>query len=218
MTEKTKDHSQFKSVILKHLSCISECSARAEPFENIVDTLWAVIDPFLDEDDHEDWRVDCNPKDNTEEAEYVAIMNKIKHISLKLYKAGILPNRDALKNRKHLVERSQDATYGSGLRGRVIESIEIQNYAMRHIRGLANISKAQMSYAVHIDVLWAVLSPYITIEDYERWSINNRKFMATNQYRWNIEKVKICMSVMNKANFLLQMGVVDKPEERAKVG
>ena len=71
-----------------------------------------------------------------------------------------------------------------------------------------------------MDIMWAVLSPYVTVEDYEMWKANNdtfgnpkNPFGMYNEYRWNVEKIKICMTVMERSDFLWQTGVTDEPEE-----
>ena len=211
---------QFKSVIMGYFYRLSETSAHSLPFNNILDSLWVLIEPFLDEYDKEEWRKKCTSY-FSEAGFYQANMNKIQLTSLVLYKNGVFPNRDNLGNRKYKVYTSGGSRRVKGMSVHVIDDIKIQQFFMRHLFLMSYTTKLGMKTDVHIDVMWAVLSPYITEEDYETWQLNNKKYGSTssrqyNVYRWNAEKHKICMRVLERADFLFETGITDEPETSYK--
>lgn len=213
MASKGQDESDFNSVIMSNFYRISECTSHKMPFDNILDGFWAIMEPFLDEYDHEHWReLDDLTTYSTSEM-FQSIVGKLQLISLVLYKNGILPNRDSLKNRKYekLMEKGEKGS--RSFKYHVIEDVKLQHYIMKHLRDLSYIMKNRMEFDVHADVLWAVLSPYVTEEDYLKWKLNNKKFSRSHPYRWNIEKIRICMIVLERADFLLETGMTDEPIE-----
>ena len=214
----------YKSVVMGFLYRLSDATSHRMPFDNITDAFWAMINPFLDEYDHERWRKSCTPRMYTKEEQYQISVNKIQLVSLVLYRTGVLPNRDGLKNRKYQIVTTTGKKERGGLRTHLLSDVQLKQFLMRHLMLLAYITKAMQSYSVHIDVLWAVLSPYVTVEDYELWQSNNGTFgnpknpIMHNEYRWNIEKIKICMGVMERADFLWQTGITDEPEDMIDEG
>lgn len=205
----------FKSVIMGNFFRLSESSAQSMPFNSILDSTWAFIEPFLDEYDKEEWRKKCAKPIFSEEMLYETNMNKIKIISLVLYKTGVFPNRDNLQHRKNEAYTSGGSKKVKGMSVHIIDDIKIHNFFMRHLFLMSYITKNGGKFDVHIDVLWAVLSPYITEEDYDTWELNNEalKRGQFDEYQWNIEKIRICMRVLERADFLFESGITDEPED-----
>lgn len=212
---------EYKSVVMGFLYRLSDATSHRMPFDNVTDAFWAMINPFLDEYDHERWRKACTPKQNTNEEQYQISVNKVQLVSMVLYRTGVLPNRDGLQNRKYQIVTATSKVERGGLKTHLLSDVQLKQFLMRHLMLLAYIAKAMQSYAVHMDILWAVLSPYVTIEDYELWQSNNTTFgnpknpLMYNDYRWNVEKIRICMGVMERADFLWQTGITDEPEDFA---
>jgi len=205
---------QFKSVIMGNFFRLSESSAHALPFNNILDSMWALIEPFLDEYDKEEWRKKCSIQPNSEEMLYSINMNKIKIISLVLYKTGVFPNRDGLQNRKYSKFTSTGGERMKGMTIHIIDDIKIHNFFMRHLFLMSYITKNGGRVGVHIDVLWAVLSPYVVEEDFDMWDLNNDalKTGRFDEYKWNIEKLRVCMRTLERADFLFESGITDDPD------
>ena len=86
------------------------------------------------------------------------------------------------------------------------------------MRLLALLTSKREDATIHLDVMWFILTPYVTQEDYAKWNDNNNSFGNQNSnkyshYKWNIYKYRIIMNVMNRADFLWQSTVIDAPEE-----
>ena len=205
---------QFKSVIMGNFYRLSETSAHALPFNNILDVMWAKVEPFLDEYDKEEWRQKCAITPYSEEMLYEINMNKLKVISLVLYKNGVFPNRDNLDNRKYRDYTSGGSHRVKGMTIHIIDDIKIQQFFMRHLFLMTYITKNGGRFDVHVDVLWAVLSPYVVEEDFDMWELNNKalKTGKFDEYQWNIEKLRICMVVLERADFLFESGITDEPD------
>lgn len=205
---------QFKSVIMGNFFRLSESSAQSLPFNNILDTMWALIEPFLDEYDKEEWRKKCSIEPYSEEMLYKINMSKIKIISLVLYKNGVFPNRDGLQNRTHKKYSSGGSYREKGMTIHIIDDIKIHNFFMRHLFFMSYITKAGGKIDVHVDVLWAVLSPYVVEEDSFIWETNNEALKSgkRDEYQWNIEKLRICMRALERADFLFASGITDEPD------
>lgn len=207
---------EFKSVVMGFLNRTSDASSLGQNISNIVDALWAMLEPFLEAEDHEKWREKCTEFDGSDTETHRTSIEKVRLISLVLYRIGVLPNRDNLKNRKYEMESTDNKVEHGGLRTHLIQDIELQQFIMRHLMWVSRITKAMMPYDVHMDVLWAFLSPYITEEDFYEWKANNEKIQTDplyHDYLWNIMKIRICMKVLERADFLWQTGVTDEPEE-----
>lgn len=205
----------FKSVVMSYLYRLSELTSKCEPMDFHADTLWAHLEPFLTEEDHEIWVEETSSLGIDQ---YQVSMNKLKVISLVLYKYGLLPPKEHIYNKKYKLQVERGKREDKGLTAHVIEDIEISQFFMRHMILMSYLTANQKDYGVHIDVLWSILSPYATEEDYNDWESNNMTFgkegsWSYNPYVWNIEKVKICMKVLDRADFLWKTGVVDRPEE-----
>jgi len=204
---------EFKSVVMFSLYRISDATANSQSIAEISDLTWATLNAFLNEDDHERWRQMCTPMMYGDiDEEYQISINKLQLISLVLYRNGVLPNRDSLPNRKYeSIININNKSKTSGLRTHLLSDIQLKSFLMRHLILALTLSKARVDYGFHIDALWGILSPYITYEDYELWIQNNMK-NSGNPYIWNIEKVRICMNVMERADFLWQTGITDEPD------
>ena len=205
---------QFKSVIMGNYFRLTEASAQSMPFNDILNSMWALIEPFLDEYDKEEWRKKCKRTPHYEEDLYKINMNKIRIISLILYKNGVFPNRDNLQNRKYENYTSGGSQRVKGMTVHIIDDIKIQQFFMRHIFFLSYITKSGHPFGVHVDVLWAVLSPYIVEEDFDMWELNNEALNKGryDSYQWNFEKLKICMRALERADFLFESGITDDPD------
>ena len=205
---------EFKSVVMFSLYRISDATANAQSIQEIADFMWATINPFLNEDDHEKWRQMCTPMFGGPEEDFQISINKLQLISLVLYRHGVLPNRDALQNRKYDLNTNGKfkSHSGGGLKAHLLSDVQLKSFLMRHLILGITLSKARVDYGYHIDALWGILSPYVTYEDYELWVGNNMR-NKTNPYQWNIEEVKICMDIMERADFLFQTGITDEPLE-----
>jgi hypothetical protein len=207
---------EFKTVVMNFLYRLSDATEKAQPFDNLTDWMWATLYPSLSEYDIERWRQTCTPITGSKQELYQISINKVQLISLVLYRSGVFPNRDNLRNRKYAqVMVEEGKVQRGGLKTHLLSDIQLKNFLMRHMILASYIAKNMSSYGVHYDIFWAILSPYVTHEDYVLWQENNNKNQGKNDYVWNIEKVKICMDVLDRADFLWQTGVTDEPEEEA---
>jgi len=202
----------FNSVVSAFLNRLSELTSTAEPFDYHVDTLWGLLDPYIMDSDQSTWEIETIPMD------YSASMKKLRIISLVLYRTGVLPRRD-IRNRKfHAEIQGVEIQIKQGMTGHIKEDLRFSEFLTRHQRLLAFLTKKGLDITIHIDVLWFLLSPYVTEEDYYKWEMNNETFgnpksRNYSPYIWNIEKLKIIAGVMNRADFMWKTTVIDAPEE-----
>ncbi len=204
----------FRSVIMGWLKGLSELTSTAEPFDYHVDFLWALLDRYTKDEDHDKW------EEETQMMDYGASMVKLRIITLVLYKAGVLPKKQIAKRKFDVKVNAQKVGIlnSGGMSSHLKEDLGYTDILFYHQRLLSFLTKKKMDATVHIDTLWFILSPYITIEDYHKWKANNNTFGNPDSdiyetYMWNIEKVRIIVAVMDRADFLWKTTVVDNPEE-----
>ena len=202
----------FRSVVMAFLKDLSKLTCVAEPFDYHLDHIWAILDTYTTEKDHEEWQK------QTESMDYKASMMKIRILSLVLYRAGVLPRKE-VKNRQFPVKvKTGTAGIKRGMTTHVKEDLGFTDILFNHMRITSMLTSRRMELAIHLDALWFLLSPYITQEDFYKWKENNKTFgnensPKYNSYLWNIEKERIIVSVMNRVDFLWQSTMVDAPEE-----
>jgi hypothetical protein len=202
----------FKGVVLSFLYRLSEITAASEPSDYLIDSLWAMLKPFTIEEDNEAWQ------SHTGDNSYQSTMNKLRILSLVLYRNGLLPAREYIGNRKFEISIKKSKQGNQGLKSHVIEDIQINQFFMRHLLLISIIAKRYADYGCHIDTLWSMLSPYVTEEDYNEWESNNKTYgnhdsWMYHPYIWSINKIRICVTCMDRADFLWRTGTVDEPEE-----
>lgn len=207
----------FRSVVMGYLKRLSELSCLAEPFDYHVDMLWALLDRYTKDEDHERWERE------TENMDYKSSMTKIRIISLILYKAGVLPTRNIRKRQFPIDVKGERVGIKGGMTSHIKEDLGFTDILFNHMHLLSFLTKKGMDTTIHIDVLWFILSPYVTEEDYYKWRKNNDTFGNPDSpkykpYLWNIEKVRIEMGVMDRADFLWRSTIVDAPEEYVSKG
>lgn len=75
---------------------------------------------------------------------------------------------------------------------------------------------------MHLDLLWMYLTPYITHEDLENWSLNYELHendpMRYDRYYFVERKKRICMTVMDRAGFLWSRSAADADESNLEEG
>ena len=206
------DGESFKSVILGFLKELSKLTATSRPFDVHLDYLWTTLDAYLTDEDHDEWG------NQTSSMDYKASMNKIRLISMVLYRSGVLPKRD-IRNRQYpMYVKGRQVGVKGGMTSHIKEDLRITEYLFWHMRLLALLTSKREDATIHLDVMWFILTPYVTQEDYAKWNDNNNSFGNQNSnkyshYKWNIYKYRIIMNVMNRADFLWQSTVIDAPEE-----
>ena len=205
----------FRSVIMGWLKGLSELTSTAEPFDYHIDFLWALLDRYTVDADHDQWEDETHITDD-----YRASMIKLRIITLVLYKAGVLPKKSISKRKFDVNVKAQKVgvAHSGGMTSHLKEDLGFTDILFYHQRLLSFLTKKRMDATVHIDTLWFILSPYVTQEDYHKWKMNNESFgnpdsQTYHTYMWNIEKVRIIVAVMDRADFLWKSTVVDNPEE-----
>lgn len=206
------DGETFKSVIMGYLNRLSELTSVQEPFDYHLDMMWALLDAYVTDEDHDEW------ERQTQDFSYGSSMNKLRIISMILYRAGVLPKRNIRNRQFKVVQKENRINLKKGMTSHIKEDLQITQFIFRHMHLLSFLTKRRMNATIHIDVMWFILSPYVTEEDYYKWESNNNTFgnpdsSRYNGYRWNIEKVRIIQMVMHRADFLWKTTVVDAPEE-----
>jgi len=202
----------FRSVVMAHLKDLSKLTCTAEPFDYHMNHIWAMLDPYTTDDDHRKWQRETVNND------YKSGMMKIRIISMVLYRAGVLPKRD-IKNRQFPVQvKIGKIGIKQGMTRHVKEDIGFMDILFNHMRIISMLTSRRMYVTIHLDALWFLLSPYITQEDYYRWQQNNETFgnKGSDKYKpqmWNIEKERIIVHLMNRADFLWKSTGIDAPEE-----
>lgn len=205
----------FRSVVMGWLKGLSELTSTAEPFDYHVDYLWAILDRYTKDEDHDQWEDETHITDS-----YRASMVKLRIIVLVLYRAGVLPKKNTPKRKfnVHISSQKVGIKNSGGMSSHLKEDLGFTDILFYHQRLLSFLTKKRMDATVHIDTLWFILSPYVTQEDYHKWKMNNGSFGNPDSdvydtYMWNIEKVRIIVAVMDRADFLWKTTVVDNPEE-----
>ncbi len=211
----SNEDASYKEVINSFLYRLTEMTAFDMPFSYHLDTFWVAINPYLSEADNKSWEDLCS-EDN-----YQAWMNKLKLISLALYKNGLLPQKEHLNRYYKATVIGVSLGVDTGLKSYKIETVDMNLFVMRHLKYITYMTKNQRYFTIHVDALWNFLSPYITEEDYDNWMENNKVYGDEESdehdvYRWNMEKLKIIMAVMERAGFLMEEGVIDNPEEKIR--
>lgn len=202
----------FRSVIMACLKDLSKLTCTAEPFDYHIDHIWSKIDRYTNDQDHELWQKE------TKNMDYRASMMKLRIISLVLYRSGVLPKR-TIPNRKYKVSiKGQKVNIKGGMTSHIKEDLGFTDILFNHMRITSMLTSRRMDVSIHMDALWMMLSPYITEEDNFKWESNNNTFgnpksPKYHHYMWNIEKERIIVGVMDRADFLWKTTVVDAPEE-----
>ncbi|MCK4544171.1 hypothetical protein KAU43_01405 [candidate division WOR-3 bacterium] len=206
----------FRSVVMRFLKTLSQLTSTAEPFDYHIDMLWALLDRYTKDEDHDKWEDETHlPEDQS----YEASMNKLRIISLVLYRSGVLPKKTISKRQFNVFVKARTVGIGGGgMSSHLKEDVGFTDILFNHMYLLSFLTKNRMDSTVHIDTLWFLLSPYITEEDFYRWKMNNQSFGNPDHknyepYMWNIEKIRIVVSVMDRADFLWKTTIVDAPEE-----
>lgn len=216
MSEKD-GHYTFKGVVMSALYSLSEMTAVANPPDGLLDMIWAILNPLLSDDDKEAWFEHTVMQHDP----YQSTVNKSRLISLVLYKNSLFPEKDYITNRKYKLKiNPSDRSAGGGMKTHVTDDIAISDFFIRHLHGMVKLTTQFMGYGTHIDIMWGMLSPYVTEQDFSNWDANNKKYGTDDSmaYRWNIEKVRICMEVLDRAEFLWETGMTDEPESFVKDG
>ena len=215
--QRSTDGLTFKTVVMNFLYRLSEMTSISDDWNYSLDMLWALLENYLTEDDHDEWEKYAISMD------YESSMQKIRIIMLVLYQNGVLPYRE-INNRKYKRKiTGENVKLKKGMTSHIVDDIELTQFLFRHMLLLSYLAKRQMESTIHIDALWFIMSPYITEEDYYNWSMNNKTYgnpedHRYNNYMWNIVKVRIIVKVMNRADFLWKSAVIDAPIERNRGG
>ena len=197
----------FKSVVINFLYRMSDMSSKGQDLTYLLDSLWMMLQPFVIEEDKVAW------SSHATNISYDAMINRIRIISLVLYRNSLLPHREYITNRKYDIPISSKSRSSHGLRSHVIEDIRIDQFFMRHLILVPFIIERGGCMTFHLDVLWSMLSPYITEEDYDTWKSNDITYAKISNYMWTQQKIAIVMTVMDRAEFLWKTGSVDEPVE-----
>lgn len=211
MVGQKNDGLTFKTVILSFLYRLSEVTSTSQPIDYLVDSLWALLKPFTTDEDDEAWA------NLAMQDPHQASITKLRIISLVLYRKGVLPQREYIAHRKYAIEVKSKTKTKAGLSSFIVEDIAINQFFMRHLLLISIITKNYSDYSLHLDVLWGLLSPYVTEEDDNSWVANNNTYgkegsWMYDAYRWKIEKVRICAVVLDRSDFLWQTGISDEPD------
>lgn len=210
--QSNQGHESFRSVVMAFLKDLSKLTCTAEPFDVHLDHLWANLDTYTNEKDHNDWRREAVNQD------YKSSMMKIRIISLVLYRSGVLPMKNIRNRQFPVTVKAGTVGIKRGMTSHIKEDLGFTDILFNHMRIISMLSSRRMDVTIHLDALWFLLSPYVTQEDYYRWKENNDTFgneqsAKYHRYMWNIEKERIIVNLMNRADFLWKTTVVDAPEE-----
>lgn len=208
MAFEDRDRMDFKAIVYNFYYRLSELSFLSRQIDFHVDTHWAVFYPYIDEDGEAMWESFLFTASNP----YEATMNKVKAITLLLYKNGVITQRD-IKNRqyeKYLKRRHK--------RDHIASEIMFENVVIRHMTLLGMLTKKGMGIMMHVDLMWAFLAPYVTEEDYLGME-NIAGFQRENpkdlqvEYQALIDKIRIISTVADRAQFELLRGTMDISED-----
>lgn len=212
--QSNQGHESFRSVVMAFLKDLSKLTCTAEPFDYHLDHIWAILDRYTTDEDHDEWQV------KTVAMDYKASMTKIRIISLVLYRSGVLPKKDVKKKQFPIDVKSIKVGIKGGMTSHIKEDLGFTDILFNHMRIISMLSSRRMDVTIHLDALWFLLSPYVTQEDYYLWKTNNETFgneesPKYHRYMWNIKKERIIVGVMDRADFLWKSTMVDAPEEYA---
>ena len=204
----------FKSVITGFMYRLSELTAIADPIDYHVDTMWSLLEAYIEDSDHDNW------ERSTASMDYASSMVKLRIMSLVLYRNGVFPLRQLqnLKYAEEIKKGSRVVDIKKGMVSNILDRVEISIWTFRHMHLLSFLTKKGMDANIHIDAMWCWISPYITEEDYIRWQNNNDTFGNPNSDKYHPymhfqTKIRICVIVMKRADFLWRTSVVDAPME-----
>lgn len=200
----------YKSAIMSFLFRLTELTCIEDDMHYLLDNLWANINPYITDFDRIWWEKNCDAES------YEGMMNKIRIISIILYRIGLLPQKEhniGKRQYEELINPKIEFEIG-GLEEHIIQDLELKNFIFRHMKVLSFITKNQLESTMHIDGLWSFLAPYITEEDFYEWDTNNEELAESHPYFWNIEKQKIIMGVLDKNDFLMEKAFFSKPKRK----
>lgn len=212
-------HINFQTTITTHFGEISATSFRGEDINKVADHLYGLIYPYTDpEIDRRLWDNNVQTSD-----EYEYQMNKIRICMIVLYRMGMLPTvkyenrvfeKEILAKRAHLGDMAKQ----------VAEEVYFKQILLIHLTSITTMYSKNMDFnlEMHIDLLWMYLSPYVTHEDLENWSLNYELYekdpMRYDRYYFIERKKRICITVMDRAGFLWSRSASDADETKLEEG
>lgn len=209
----------FQTAIIAHFGEISSTSFMGEDINKVADHLYGLIYPYMDpEIDRKLWEDNVQTTD-----EYEYMMNKVRICMIVLYRMGMLPNVK-YENRVFEEEILAKRSNIDDMAKQVSEEVYFKQILLMHVMSMTTMYNKNMDFnlEMHIDLLWMYLTPYITHEDMENWSLNYKLHesdsMRYDKYYFIERKKRICMTVMDRAGFLWSRSATDADETRLDDG
>ena len=203
----------FQTAIILHFVEVSSTSFRGEDINKVLDHLYALIYPYIDDEiDRKMWEDNVGTVDG-----YEYMMNKIRICMVVLYRMGMLP-MVSYENRVFEKEIMARRSHIEDMAKQVSEDIYFKQILMMHLMSMTTMYNKGMDFnmEMHVDLLWMFLTPYITHEDLENWTSNYDLHESNpgryDKYYFIERKKRICMSVLDRAGFLWSRSVVDADE------
>lgn len=209
----------FQTAIISHFAEISSTSFMGEDLNKVADHLYGLIYPYMDpEIDRKLWEDNVKTSD-----EYEYMLNKIRICMIVLYRMGMLPTVK-YENRVFEKEITAKRAHLDDMAKQVAEEVYFKQILLMHVISMTTMYNKNMDFnlEMHLDLLWMYLTPYITDEDMENWSLNYELHeddpMRYDRYYFIERKKRICMTVMDRAGFLWSRSAADADETELEDG
>lgn len=209
----------FQTAVISHFGEISSTSFMGEDLNKVADHLYGLIYPYTDSEiDRKLWEDNVSTAD-----EYEYMMNKVRICMIVLYRMGILPTVK-YENRVFEEQITAKRAHLDDMAKQVAEEVYFKEILLMHVMSMTTMYNKNMDYnlEMHLDLLWMYLTPYITHEDLENWSLNYELHendpMRYDRYYFVERKKRICMTVMDRAGFLWSRSAADADESNLEEG
>lgn len=197
----------YTGVIYNHFMGIISRAYLREDANVMLDTLWGMLDPWIDDDLRKLWRI------KTMKGGYSAMMWKMRCCMLVLYNLQALPSTQAPNPEKTLVYHEYSG-YGSSYENevgvKISESIMFKTVMMRYLYLFTELIQegADIETLTYmIDLGYCFCTPYLSYEEYEEW----QEVQSTSLSPWRgfIDKFRIVMGILDRESLLFARRVVD---------
>lgn len=203
---KSETNVTYTGVIYNHLMGLISRAYLREDANVMLDTLWAMLDPWLNEDLRKLWGR------KTMKGGYAGMMWKVRCCMLALYSIQALPPTQAPNPEKTLVYHEYsgyEGNYKDEIGIRISESIMFKSVMMRYqylFTELIQEGSDLETLQYMVDLGYCFCTPYLSYEEYDEWQDVQ---MMTHPWRQFIDKFRLVIGILDRESLLFARRVVD---------
>jgi len=198
----------YVGVIFNHLMGIISRAYCREDMSTMVDTMWAMIDPWISDEVRRLWRRKCVGNS------YKDTMWKLRCCMIALYEMEALP-QSYTKNPEDILvyydycNPKDDTSRDIGIK--IAEGINFKLFMLRYQYLFSELMQEGADpYTIEymIDVGYALCTPYLSWEEQENWKETEQMFVMS-PWRKLIDKLRILIGILDREALLFERRVVD---------